>query len=159
MKLSQALGKKFADQAVAIRTRSFELGGHTFKVRVPLTSEMEAIQERFKEPDDERAAKYYEQLTATLDKDILAGAPGIELTDDDIVVEGRSMRELAKQKAVAEQRIVEMFRLLVPEEADFDMATVTYDMIEELFPFAIQIEMMEAISKTIAPDYKAQRAK
>lgn len=159
MKLSQAFGKKFADKAVSIRTRSFDLGGHTFKVRVPLTSEMEAIQERFKEADEASAEKYYEQLTATLDKDILAGAEGIEVTDDDIVVEGRSMRELAKQKAVAEQRIVEMFRLLVPEEADFDMATVTYDMIEELFPFSIQIEMMEAISKTIAPDYKAQRAK
>ena len=39
--LSQAFGSKFNKDL--IRTRTFELGGHTFKVKVPLTAEYEKI--------------------------------------------------------------------------------------------------------------------
>ena len=42
-----------------VRTRSFELGGHTFKVKVPLTAEFEAMQERMKVVSDENVNKYF----------------------------------------------------------------------------------------------------
>lgn len=160
MNLSQAFGK-LAQDKIAVRTRSFTLNGHTFKVRVPLTSELDAMQERLKEPVIELEQKYYEQLTKGLDenREVLEKTEGIEVKDDDIVIEGRSLRELAKQKALSERRIVEMFKLLIPEDTSFDMNTITYDMIDELFPFSIQVEMMELISKTISPDYKEIRGK
>ena len=76
-----------------------------------------------------------------------------------MIVEGRSVREIAAGKATTEQRIVEMFKLLVAEEQGFDMDTITYPMIEELFPFAIQLEMLDLIAKTISPEYTAERKK
>ena len=52
-----------------------------------------------------------------------------------------------------------MFKLIVPEQIDFDMNTITYSMIEELFPFSIQLEIIEGITNTISPGYKATKGK
>ena len=69
------------------------------------------------------------------------------------------MRETAINKVITEKRITEMFKLIVPEQADFDMNTITYSMIEELFPFSIQLEIIEGITNTISPGYKATKGK
>ena len=60
---ANALGKKFIEKKDEVRIRSFELGGHTFKVKVPLTSEYESMLERVKQADEVDIEKYYEQLT------------------------------------------------------------------------------------------------
>lgn len=160
MNLAKAFGS-LADNKNLVRTRSFHFNGHTFKVRVPLTSELDAMQARLKEPAPELEAKYYAQLTNGLEdnKELLEQTEGVEVKDDDILIDGRSLRELAQGKALSERRVVEMFKMLVAEDPEFDMSTITYDMIEELFPFSIQIEMMELIAKTISPDYKEIRGK
>jgi len=156
MNLAKAFGV-----SSAIRTRSFELNRHQFKVRVPLTAELEAMHERLKVVDKEISDKYYADLTKVVNdnKEEYAKIDNVQITDDDVLIDGKSMREIADQKALAERRIVELFRLLVPEEKDFDMATIDYPMIDELFPFAIQLEIIENISKTISPEYKETRGK
>lgn len=161
MNFAEAFGANFAENKNAIRIRTFDLNGHTFKVKVPLTSEMEAMQERLKVVNDELVAKYYAQLTSGLDEhmDTIKETDGIEIKDDDVIIDGRSLRDIAKNKALAECRVVEMFKLLVPEQKEFDMNTITYEMIEELFPFSIQLEVMEQIGKTISPEYKETRGK
>lgn len=160
-KLASAFGKDFLKNKDKVRTRTFDLGGHTFKVKVPLTSEFEIMQERMKVVDEEKVADYYKELTKELEKHRDNPEPELkcEFVEDDIIVDGRSMREAARNKIIAENRITEMFRLLVPEEKDFDMGTITYPMIEELFPFAIQMQMMEMIGKTVSPNYEAQKGK
>ena len=52
-RLSSAFGDKYQSQA--IRTKTFALGGHTFKVRVPLSKEMEELQERVNKIDEAEA--------------------------------------------------------------------------------------------------------
>lgn len=156
MNLANALSKN-ADP-LKLRTRAFEMNGHTFKVRVPLATELEQMFERINTPVKEQVEKYYEELSQPFTSDKVDETI-VERTDDDILVSGRSLREAAKAKAITEQRILEMIRLLVPEEQGFDMASVNYDMVQEAFPFAIQLEMMELISKTISPDYKEHRGK
>ena len=59
--LSQAFGKKFDKDSV--RIKSFEYGGHTFKVKIPLTSEYDSIVQQANVPDEELLAKYYETLS------------------------------------------------------------------------------------------------
>ena len=59
---ANALGKKFIENKEAVRTRSFELGGHTFNVRVPLTVESDAIQKRLLNIDEEQVEKYYQEI-------------------------------------------------------------------------------------------------
>lgn len=155
MKLGNAFGKTF--DANRIRTRSFDLNGHTFKVRVPLSSELEAMFERINTPEPTKVAQFYDELSKAFQGEVDSSI--VTKTEDDIIVSGRSLREAATAKATTESRILEMFKLLVPEEQGFDMATIDYDMVQEAFPFAIQLEMMELISKTISPDYKEHRGK
>lgn len=158
MNLEMAFGHKFKKDS--IRTRSFELGGHTFKVRIPLVSEMDAILKAMQTPDEERIEFHYKELTKAFFEDKKqAEDAGVKFEKDDVIVAGKSLREAATIKANTESRILEMFKLLVPEEQGFDMNTITYAMVEELFPFAIQLDIMECITKTIAPDYKGSRGK
>jgi hypothetical protein len=160
-KLASAFGKDFLKNKDKVRTRTFDLGGHTFKVKVPLTSEFEIMQERMKVVDEEKVATYYKDLTKDLEKyrDEPDADMKCEFVEDDIFVDGRSMKEAARNKLIAENRITEMFRLLVPEEQNFDMETITYEMVEELFPFAVQMQMVEMIGKTVSPNYEVQKGK
>lgn len=157
--LAQAFGKKFNKEAV--RTKTFEYGGHTFKVKVPLTSEYEALFEQVKIVDDAKVKQYYDELTKQFleNKDKLDPELGVVFKDNDVEIQGRSMLDTAKNKAITENRIVAMIRLLVPEEEGFDMATVTYDMVEELFPFSVQLELVELIGEVISPSYKDTKGK
>ena len=156
MSLANVLTKN-ADM-LKLRTRTFEMNGHTFKVRVPLATELEQMFERIAMPDQEKVEKYYAELSKPFaDNDV--DETIVERTENDIIISGRSLREAAKAKTITEQRIVEMIRLLIPEEQGFDMATVNYDMVQEAFPFAIQLELMENISKTVSPEYKEHRGK
>lgn len=158
---ANALGKEFVKNKDLVRVRQFVLGGHTFKVRVPLTVEFEAMQVRMKAVDEEKVEKYYAELTAEMPR-MQAEMPAdtkVEITDNDVVIDGRSMREAARNKLIVENRITEMFKLLVPEEQGFDMQTITYSMIEELFPFPIQMQVMEEIAKVVSPNYQESRGK
>lgn len=158
---ANALGKKFIENKDEVRTRTFELGGHVFKVRVPLTVETEAIQKRLAEVDEEKIEEYYQQLAGELlaNKESMPKDAKVEYKKDDVIVDGRSIRQSAINKLTSEMRIVEMFRLLVPEQKDFDMATITYKDIEEIFPLPIQMAVVEEITNTISFDYKKIRGK
>lgn len=158
---ANALGKKFIENKEEVRTRSFELGGHTFKVRVPLTVETEAIQKRLMEIDEEKVEQYYQEITKDLmaSKDSMPSDANIEYKENDVVVEGRSLRESARNKLLSEMRIVEMFKLLVPEDKSFDMNNLTYKDIEEIFPLPIQMSFVEEITNVVSFDYKKTRGK
>ena len=159
--LAKAFGKKFEAHKDEIRIRSFEMNGHTFKVKVPLTIETDLMYERLKTPNQDDVEKYYKELTSELiaNKDKATEEIKVEFQENDVVIEGRSMREAATNKALTQLRIVEMFKMLVPEEKGFDMATITYDMIEELFPFAVQMQIIDRISQTISPTYNESKGK
>ena len=73
--------------------------------------------------------------------------------------QGTSLQETAKNKVIMENRITGLFKLLVPEEQGFDMSTITYEMIEELFPFPVQLQIMEEINAVISPNYKESKGK
>ena len=157
--LANALGKNFVKNKEAVRIRSFELGGHTFKVKVPLTAEFEVMQQRMKEIDESKVEEYYKEITKDLEPFRNNPKEGAEYKKDDILLDGRSMRETARNKLIAEQRITELFKLLVPEQDGFDMNTITYPMIEELFPFPIQMQIIEEISRVVSIQYEAQKGK
>lgn len=158
---AQALGSKFVEHKEEIRIRSFEFAGHTFKVKVPLTSEFELIQKNMDFLDENIVNKYYQELSKELieNKDKTQEDNEIEYTDNDIIIKGKSLRDAAKNKALTEKRITTLFKFLVPEEKGFDMNTITYEMIEELFPFSIQMELIGLIGDTISPNHKETRGK
>lgn len=138
-----------------LRIRSFEFNGHTFKVKVPLTAESDAMFERLKTPDESLIEQYYKEMS----KSFTEPSDTVQITENDVLIEGKSIREAAKSKVLIQARVVEMMRLLVPEEIDFDMSTITYEMVDELFPFAIQLQMMELIGETVSPSYSTTKGK
>ena len=158
---SNALGKKFIENKDAVRVRTFELGGHTFKVKVPLTVENDAIAERIKNIDETLIEKYYQESIKEIMalKDSQENIDGVEYKENDVIVHGRSMRDTAKMKVSTELRITEMIKLLVPEEKDFDMDTITYADIEEIFPLPIQLALVEEITNAISFDYGKTKEK
>lgn len=157
--LSSAFGKKFNKDI--IRTRSFDFNGHTFKVRVPLSAEYEAILKETQEVDEAKVDKYYNELSKEFieKKDTIKPEDDVVFSDTDIVVQGRSLKETAKNKILTDNRILAMIKLLVPEEKDFDMATITYEMVDELFPFSVQLELLERIGDVISPSYSTTKGK
>lgn len=154
-KLAKAFGNKYEQHKLSMLTRTFELGDHTFKVRVPAVAEIEKIYDYFRNPDEEAVEAAFQTLTA--------GLKGIESdeivkSDNDIVVDGRSMREAARNKVVLQYRIVEYFKFLIPETNE-TLDDLTYADIEEDFPLSVQIKIVDKINEAISPEYKEARGK
>ncbi len=158
-KLSKALGDKYQSKRANIFTRSFELGGHTFKVRIPFVAEADKIYQKVNNPETAHIEKIYKELTDPLMslKDQVNADSEIEFVNDDVIVKGRSMREAAKNKAMTENRVVEYIKLLLPEHPDMTLNDLTYEEVEAEFPWTVQIALIEKISEAISPGYKETR--
>lgn len=135
-----------------LRIKSFELGGHTFKVRVPLTKEMEEISDRIEKISSEEINERYQKMSSGFQNG--EKIEGIEVKEDDVLVNGRSTKELAESAIKIERRVIEYFKLLV---IDGDLDGLTYQEIEDSFPFSVQLEIITKISEAIQPGYKEQR--
>jgi hypothetical protein len=156
-KFSSAFGEKYQANKQNLLIRSFELGGHTFKVRIPLMAESDAIYKRVTNPDDETIEKIYQVLAKPLKQFEDNQNEEFQFVDNDILVEGRSMREAAKNKAITEARITEFFKLLVPEMEGVSLEDLTYQDIEDEFPMSVQMQIVEKIGEAISPTYKESR--
>lgn len=154
-KIASILGneKKLKD----IRIKKFELGGHTFRVRVPLVSESDAIYAKVMNPSEEKVSEIYQQLTASLIQFKDKESEDFKFVDNDVIVNGRSMQEAAKNKAMIETRVVEYIKLLVPESENQTLDDITYKDIEEEFPLSVQMALIKAIGEAISPTYEESR--
>jgi hypothetical protein len=156
-KFANAFGEKYQANKKNLLIRSFELGGHTFKVRIPLVSESELIYKKVSEPDEETVEKLYVEITASLRQFEATQTEDFKFTDNDVLVDGRSMREAAKNKAITEARITEFFKLLVPELEGASLEDLTYQDIEQEFPTSVQMQIVEKIGEVISPTYREAR--
>jgi hypothetical protein len=147
MKLSSALNVN-----QNIRIRSFTMGGQNFRVRVPLASEMEEISRIVAAVNSE--AKF-EEMSKPLRE--IEDQEKIQITDDDLIVDGKSIKELAQLTAQTEERILQLIRLLVPAQEGFDMNEISYEDVNAEFPFAVQLELMRKIAEVISPGYEETR--
>ena len=153
-KLGSALGKKYEENRLSVLTRKFELGNHTFKVRIPTVTEIETVYNYSKNPNEIEIEKIYQNLIKDI-KDIKDEQ--VVKSEKDIVVDGRSMREAATNKHVLEYRITEYIKFLVPETGSLE--DLTYADVELEFPLGVQLTLIDKINEVIAPDYKEIRSK
>lgn len=146
-KLSSAL--KLND---AIRTKTFEIKGNKFTVKVPLAQEKLAIDTSILEIPDEVVEARFEEMTKPFkDTEI----EGIEHKDGDIIVFGNSAKETARSIIQLERKIESYFKFLVLEEGV--NANFTYKEIEEELPLQLQLEVVEKIVEAIEPNYREAR--
>jgi hypothetical protein len=167
MALSNKLGKSYEQvKAVAnIKTITVDLGDVKFnlRVRIPLKKEMEEMTTRIVSPSEERINKIFERFSAPIKKTIEDGGDEflkainegketIKIAGDDLIIDGKSVRQVANFAAIEETRIEEYFHLLISENGE--PITETYDEITAEFPeFAVK-EILETIEQAIRPDYK-----
>mgnify|MGYP000564836130 CR=1 FL=1 len=156
-KISSALGSSYEQKRREILTRKFELGGHTFKVRIPLVAESDAIYKRIMEPDEIRIEELYQQMVGPLETFKDQETEEFEFVGNDVLVQGRSLREAAKIKAQTETRIVEYIKLLVPELEGASLEDLTYADVESEWPLNVQLALCEKIGEVISPGYKETR--
>ena len=152
-RISSAFGDSYQKASAHLRTKSFELGGHIFKVRIPLTKEMEQLEDRITNINEAELNSRYDKMVGSLRNGTVV--EGIEITEDDLIVEGRSTKGLARSVILMEQRIVEYIKLLVPETGDLD--NLTYEEVEAEWPMTVQLEVVAKISEAIQPGYKDAR--
>lgn len=135
-----------------IRIKTFELGGQIFRVKVPLNSELDSVTDKIVNVPEEEVKKRLDKMIASLKDSQLEG---VEVTDDDVLVEGRSTKESVIAVMQMERRVVEYMKFLVPESGTLD--DLTYEEIEQEFPLQVQIELLEKITEVIQPGYKDAR--
>ena len=136
----------------SIRIKSFELSGHKFRVKVPLTKELESITQRIIDVPQEAIDARLKKMTDALSSSEIEG---VELKDGDVIVDGRSTKDTVVAVLQMERKITEYFKLIVPENGD--LSDITYEDIEEEFPMQTQFEFLEKISEVIQPGYKDAR--
>jgi hypothetical protein len=151
MKLSESLKINSNN----IRIREFTMSGQSLRVRVPLASEMEAMNERVKNVCWED--QYKKMTDPIIEKKETFDNEEIQFTDDDVIINGKSTKELAKVAAQTNARIVEMFKLLVPVVDGADLSELTYADIESEFPFSVQLDVSKKIAEVISPGYEETR--
>jgi len=151
MKLSESLRINTEN----IRIREFIMAGQKLRVRVPLASEFDEMNTRIKNAEWQ---SHYEKLSAPLleKKETLEGE-SFKFLDDDVIINDKSIKEMAQLTAQTNARIVEMFKLLVPVIEGADMTQLTYEEIETEFPFSVQLEVSRKIGEVIAPGYEETR--
>jgi Mg2+ and Co2+ transporter CorA len=152
-RIQSAFGDSYQKASAHLRTKTFELGGHVFKVRIPLTKEMEQIETAITTIDDQVLQQRYEKMSSSFRNGTLID--GVEITEDDVIVEGRSTKDLVRQVIMMEQRIVQFIRLLVAEVGTLD--NLTYEDVDAEWPMPVQLEMIAKITEAIQPGYKDSR--
>jgi len=145
------LNSAFGDSQ-SLRIKTFTLADHEFKVRVPLTKEMDFLQERITNLDDAKFQERYEKMAAPFKKEAI---DGVIVTEDDVTVDGRSIKALTRTVMTVENKVLEYIKLLMP--ANGSLEDITYEEIDAEWPTQVQMEILEKISEAIQPGYKDAR--
>ena len=164
-KLAKKLGKSYGmvQEQVRIKTITIDIGSTKFdlKVRIPLKAEMEQMLEKISAPANERVEMVYQKLAKPVLDSIQEGGEDfvsalnsekemIRILDNDVILDGNSIRQVAQFNAIMEQRVEEYFHLLQSEIGD--PIDETYEQIAAEFPEPVIKEIMQAIEGAIRPE-------
>jgi excinuclease UvrABC ATPase subunit len=127
---------------------------------------MESITEKIANPDPEKVELIYSDLTKTMKQSLEDGGEEflkllnseketIKVTDDDIIINGTSTRQVSNMTAIWQTQVEQYFHLLESETGD--PIDETYEQISSEFPEQIIKEIVTAIDGAIRPDYKTAK--
>lgn len=163
MTLSNKLGKGVQQDTLQVRKITIDLGETKFdlRVKVPLKRQIEEINNRIFSPSAERVEMTYQRLSAPIRKTlqecgedfVKALGESIVFKDNDLIVDGTSLNQIAQMQAMEELKVEEYFHLLVSETEE--TVNETYEQITEQLPEFVVKEIVAAIQGAIAPDYKS----
>ena len=136
---------------------------YELKVRIPVKREMEEMLKAISAPSPDRINAIYETMTgqlktavSELDKEVVDALNNdenkLKITDDDVFVNGSSMRQIAAMTAMWHEQVERYFALL--QSATGEPVNETFDEIAEEFPESVIREIVQKIDKAIRPNYE-----
>lgn len=168
MAFADKLGSKYTavkDQ-VKIKVIKIQAGEVEFelKVRVPLKQELESINETIVAVDELKVEELYNKLSAPIKKSIDEGGKEfleqinkdkdfIIVRDNDIIVDGNSIRNVATMSIMWQLKVEEYFHLLISETGE--PINETFEQIEQEFPDEVIKKIVDEIEKAIKPTYES----
>ena len=169
MSIAEKLGQS-AELAEQIKTKTitFNVGEATItlRVRIPVKREMEAILEAVAKPDPARVEAIYMDMSKQIRESIDAGGEDflksvntekemIKVTDNDIILDGTSMRNMANLTAMWETKVESYFHLL-RSETDEEL-NESYEQIASELPEQAIRQFVEEIEAVIRPTYRSAK--
>jgi len=170
MSFSKKLGSSYdkVKEQAKLKTIQINLGDVQFnlKVRIPLKKEMESITERINNPDKDKVDVIFKRLAEPIKKivadsgDEFLNAVNSEkqtiiINDDDVILDGSSVRQAATLTAMWEIKVEEYFHLLQSETGE--PVNESFEQISEELPDIAVKEILEVIENSIKPDYKTAK--
>jgi hypothetical protein len=168
MSLASKLGQNIDSKSLSIKKIHIDLGDISFglRVRIPLKKEIENINAKVITPNEKKVNTIYEKLSQPLLKTIEEGGDKflevlnqsnkmIEVLENDLIVDGTSLRQIASYQAIEESRIESYFQLLISETNE--PITEAYDEIMAEFPEFVVKEIIKEIQNAIHPDYSSAK--
>ena len=166
MALANKLGSQYTAVKDKVKSKVIHIkAGETefeLKVRIPLKAEMETLNEFIMTANQDKVKLVYEKLSAPVKKSIDEGGEKflealnkdkdfIIVKDDDIIVDGNSIKNVATLSVMWEQKVEKYFQLLISETGE--PITETFDEIAQEFPDEVIKQIVDEIEKAIKPTY------
>jgi hypothetical protein len=167
MTIASKLGPQYEAIRASARLKSIqvELNDVQFelKVRVPVKREMDEITALLTTPNAELIEQKYKELSEPLRKTIAETDEGfldvlnsdgekIKFTDDDVIVNNTSIRQIASLTTMWQKQVEVYFGLL--HTSTGEPVNESYDEIAEEFPESVIREIIKKIDEAIRPSYK-----
>ena len=151
MKLQERLGN-----FQRTKYKTIDFNGHQLQVYIPTRNEMQSLVEKIKRPSDPMIEAEYQDILKSLWEVCSPSDDGIEIKDNDVIVQGTSMRVSARYKAIAKMREIAMISLVGFKEGD-DLFALSYEDISETLSEVDIKHLVELVQKTANPDYEETR--
>jgi hypothetical protein len=167
MAIASKLGQNYEAIRAAARFKTIKVKFNDLefelKVRIPVKREMEEMTAVIASPPKEYVDKLYDDLSRPLLASLKDAGDGfldalnqdgekIKMLDNDILVDGTSIRQVAQMSGVWHKQVERYFSLL--QSATGEPINETFDEISEEFPEPIIREIIEKIEQAIRPSYK-----
>jgi hypothetical protein len=150
MRLQDKFGSAFQRQKYA----DIDFAGHPLKVYLPTRKEILELEGKIKNPPDALLEQEYTKLVDTFEKIYkINQSIAVERKDDDIVVDGRSLKQAARFKAQDIMREIALINLVGFEEGQ-ELFALSYEDISESFSSAQIKHLTDLIEKAVNPDYE-----
>ena len=156
-KIVSLLGNEYQIKRKELSIREFDLNGFKFKVKIPLVIESDLIYKKISNQPEEKVNELFLKLSEPLQKFKDIEDSSISFENEDVRVEGKSLKEAAKLQLMTQTRITEYIKLLVPADENSSMQDITYEDISAEWPLSVQLALVEKIGEVISPTYKEAR--
>lgn len=167
MSIANKLGPSYEAVRAASRVKTIKVKlndvDFDFKVRIPVKREMEELTAAISNPDETIVQQIFDKFALPLKKTIdesgseflnalNADSEKIKVTDNDVVVNGTSIRQVAQMTAVWQLQVEKYFALL--QTPTGEPVNETFEQIADEFPEQTIREIVNNIEEAIRPSYK-----